>query len=197
MNEGAKQGLIWGLVLTGVGVGIYFLVKKIGEDTNLLDKDREVEEDEDTGEGGSKTNPSAADKVMLDAGVADKVMLDADKWVKKGDNGVEVKYVQWGVNNIIKAAKQVDREPYRSPAKDKSRIAAIAAIKPLKRDGDFGNKTKAAVQIITGNSGTNYCLIQKKRLAFHAKYGGTIAGTVLLNNPYGNMKLCVDKMVSR
>ena len=177
MNAGAKKGLIWGLVLTGVGLGIYYLTKSI-KDKRAMDESDMSEEDQIVSE------------ITNNASTESKVNLDNDRWVEKGSRGIEVKYIQWGINNIIGAAKKIkssDKYNYLSSS-DKARINALSKMKTLEGDGMFGDKTLSAVKTVEGKTGTNYCLIQKRRVAFHAKYK--------LKNPYGDMPICKDKMVT-
>ena len=179
MNQATKKGLIWGLALTAVGVGIYYLVKSIRNKENIDGFDKDEETQVLTSTSTSNTSPV-------------KVKLEASKWVEKGAKGIEVRYIQLGVNNIIKAAKQIKyyyKDKYNKlPVADKNRIDALAKIVPLKVDDDFGGKTLSAIQVIEGKSGANYCMIQKRRVSLANKYG--------LKNPYGAMELCQDKMVN-
>ena len=179
MNAGAKKGLIWGLVLTGVGVGIYYLVKSM--------KNKQIVDSFDTSE--EEQIASTTTNTNVNSSTPTEVILDSDRFVQKGDEGVEVKYIQWGINNLIKGAKEIKKSGkynYLSD-KDKKRIDALVNIKPLKGDGIFGDKTLSAVKIVENSRGTNYCLIQKRRVNFHNKYK--------LKNPYGNAPICVDKKV--
>jgi hypothetical protein len=179
MNQATKKGLIWGLALTAVGVGIYYLVKSIRNREGVDGFDEDEETQVLTSTSASNTSPV-------------KVKLEASKWVEKGAKGIEVRYIQLGVNNIIKAAKQIKyyyKDKYNKlPVADKNRIDALAKIVPLKVDDDFGGKTLSAIQVIEGKSGANYCMIQKRRVSLANKYG--------LKNPYGAMELCQDKMVN-
>jgi hypothetical protein len=197
MNAGAKKGLIWGLVLTGVGVGAYFLIKKLRENAEVEDFDTSESEEQqavkESGGGGGSSN---------------KVMLDSDKWVQKGARGVEVKYVQGAINNLITSAKKVLKlnkavavTPIGSMgylgglgvlgnlnSTQKRRVEALANLTPLKRDGDFGSKTETAVQVVEGKKGTNYCLLQKRRTSFNKTYK--------LSAPY-DTGICKDFMVTK
>ena len=188
MNAGAKKGLIWGLVLTAVGVGVYLIVKKAknkGEEDYIPDLSEEDVIVASSGGGSGGGAPA-------------KVELDPFKWLQKGSKNVETKYVQWGINEIIKTAKMMK---YWKPSpsnpskkwydimssKDKARINALAGLTPLKGDGDFGSKTEAAVQVVKGKKGTNYCEIRKTRSALAHKYN--------FKDPYGGAG-CKKRMVT-
>ncbi|MHA2182895.1 MAG: hypothetical protein ACXAAH_15865 [Promethearchaeota archaeon] len=186
MNTAVKKGLIWGLALTVVGVGIYFLIKKVG---NKGEEDYTPEIDEE-------------DRIIAAGGTtSEKVELDAYKWLKKGSKNIETKYLQWGINEIIKTAKMIKywKPNPTDPSKkwydtmnsaDKRRIDALAGITPLKGDGDFGAKTLAAVKIVEGKSETSYCNIRSRRSALAKKYD--------FKDPYGNIgkKGCNKRMVT-
>ena len=200
MNEAAKQGLIWGLVLTGVGVGIYFLVKKIGEDED--------------GEGLFSKKPKENEPLLdeekslvvdTSSNAPTKVTLMPYKVIQLGSKNIETKFVQWNINELIATAKKVRWwKPYPGmstetgvstkkwydvmDAKDKARTLALASIKPLKDDGEFGAKTLAAVKIVRGKTYTNYCAVRKQRIAYALKYD--------FKHPFNKDNSCKERQVS-
>jgi hypothetical protein len=123
--------------------------------------------------------------------------FDANKIVKKGSKGGEVKTIQTAFNNIIDDAKKVNlltldsniEKPKATGLVDDflfklklsneidglsdkaKRIKAVKSISKLTVDGDFGTITESACQIIMGKKSVSYSEVKQKRIDFANVYG--------------------------
>jgi hypothetical protein len=161
-----KKGLIWGIVIAGVGVGVYFLTDKL---LKTASKDAPDAGNEETGEAEVGV-PTIF--VAPDAQVAP---LNLKKWLMKGVEAPnEIKKLQIILNDIRgKARGRQGTDSYKNTYSDydRKRIDTVASLPILKVDGNFGTKTETSTQTILGKKGTDVCTARGVRTAFALKYG--------------------------
>lgn len=91
-------------------------------------------------------------------------------WYYVGNKGGAIKKIQQRCNMLIEMCKaSVKDGSYKDVDSEntRERIKKIASWEKLKVDGDFGNKTGAFVQFVTGKNNTSLATMRDKYTAFH------------------------------
>ena len=184
MNKTAK-GIIWGVVILGVGVGAYFGFQRLLKPK--ADPNNEQDEFAPVSPLVAVSNPEKS-----------KRTIDSHRWLQVGSKDsstqAEVEYLQKVLNAIISTAKDTVKYGHKmSKISDngKSWIKSIASLKKLSEDGVWGSKeTTPAIKIILGDSsvrnGTKLCLARKKR----QDVASLVKATVPYTGSYWKGKVC-------
>lgn len=177
MNQGLKKGLIWGLVLTAVGVGGYYLYKSLSgkggskEDEDKFDGDENPFGENVAGDGGGG------------ASTPPKKKTDVYRWLSKGKrdsaNQNEIEKLQYIFNRMRLAAftAKANKAKYdKLSSSMKKWVDALTKQPKLVVDGVFGSKTEAMCYTAMGNKGTQLCKARQRRMYLNEQLG--------LYNPY-------------
>ena len=191
MNKTVK-GIIWGTVILGVGVGVYYGVRAILGGT--ASKGWDESPSDENSEASSTTTPLTTSASTSST----KRSTDPNRWLKSGSKDSstqsEVEYLQHIYNKIIGGAKDTIKYGHKMAKlseNGKNWVKAIATLNYLKADGDFGAKTTSATRVIMGataaTSGTKLCKARKKRQDFNAMVG---AKEIPYQGSYWKNKVC-------
>lgn len=173
MNQGLKKGLIWGLVLTAVGVGGYYLYQSLIESGSNEDDDKFEGDENPFGENVKGTTPTTPPKKIT----------DTSRWMKKGmrdnSNQNEIEKLQHILNRMRVAAftAKSDKSKYNKLSSTmKTWVDNLTRDPKLSVDGVFGGKTEAMTRVAMGKPATNLCQARQKRIDLNTQLG--------LYNPY-------------
>jgi len=130
----------------------------------MFSSQNDVDDEESTNEGYTQPATSQAEPKPQPK------EKNVNTWYYVGNKGGAINKIQTRCNMIISLCKSAVKDGAVSNVTNpttKARVKKIANWEKLKNDGNFGNKTGAFVQYLTGKNNTSLAVVRQKYIAFH------------------------------